>query len=150
MAQATPDDVSPPPTFNFSVTLFDGVSARFQEVAGMDSGSSAAEYRPGRSPAFFPVKRPGLGKVGKVTLRRGVFANDARFQDWYDRIRMGTLARGAVVITLLDAAAVPEMTWTLNNARPTRITGADLKSEGSEVAVDSIEIAYETVTTATP
>lgn len=35
------------------------------------------------------------------------------------------------------------MQWTLRNAFPTKISSTDLKSEGSEVAIDSIEIAYE-------
>ena len=37
------------------------------------------------------------------------------------------------------------MTWTLNNAWPTKVTGTDLKSDGNEVAVESIEIAFETL-----
>ncbi|MEP6932275.1 MAG: phage tail protein, partial [Flavobacterium sp.] len=35
------------------------------------------------------------------------------------------------------------MQWTLNNAWPTKITSTDLKSDGNEVAVDTIEIAHE-------
>ena len=38
------------------------------------------------------------------------------------------------------------MTWTLTNAWPTKVTGTDLKSDGSEVAIESLEIAYETLT----
>jgi phage tail-like protein len=37
------------------------------------------------------------------------------------------------------------MTWTLNNAWPTKVTGTDLKSNGNEVAVESIDIAFETM-----
>lgn len=31
------------------------------------------------------------------------------------------------------------MTWTLNNVWPTQVTGTDLKSDGNEVTVESIE-----------
>jgi phage tail-like protein len=37
------------------------------------------------------------------------------------------------------------MTWTLNNAWPTKITPTDMKSDGNEAAIESIEIAYETI-----
>ena len=56
-----------------------------------------------------------------------------------------------VAVALLcfaDEKGAAKMTWTLNNAWPTKITGTDLKSEGNEVAVESIEIAYETLVVA--
>jgi len=42
------------------------------------------------------------------------------------------------------------MSWTLNNALPTKITGTDLKSEANEVATESLELAYETLVVSTP
>jgi len=38
------------------------------------------------------------------------------------------------------------MEWALLNAWPTKITGADLKSDGNEAAVGTLEIAHEGVT----
>jgi phage tail-like protein len=58
---------------------------------------------------------------------------------------MNIIARRAVVINLLDETGAPKMVWTLHNAWPTKITGTDLKSEGNEVAVESVELAYETL-----
>ena len=43
----------------------------------------------------------------------------------------------------LDEQGKVTMLWTLNNAWPTKITSTDLKSDGNEVAVDTIEIAHE-------
>jgi phage tail-like protein len=40
------------------------------------------------------------------------------------------------------------MTWTLNNAWPTKISSTDLKSDANEVAVESIEIMHEGLTIA--
>ena len=42
------------------------------------------------------------------------------------------------------------MTWTLQNSFPVKVTGTDLKSQGNEVAVESIEIAFETMTVTAP
>jgi phage tail-like protein len=38
------------------------------------------------------------------------------------------------------------MTWKLANAWPTKITGTDLKSDASEVAVETLELAHEGLT----
>lgn len=80
-----------------------------------------------------------------VTLHAGLFANDAAFREWITAIRMNTAPRRSVLIALLDDRGAPRITWTLTGARPTRITGTDLQSEGNEVAVESLELAYETL-----
>jgi phage tail-like protein len=61
---------------------------------------------------------------------------------------MNTIERQNVVIKLLDEAGKPTMTWTLNNAWPTKISSTDMKSNANEVAVESIEIMHEGLTIA--
>ena len=140
----------PLPKFYFKVALGSNTTASFQEVDGLESETQAIEYRHGDNPSFYPIKMPGLGRVGNVTLRKGIFTGDSTFWQWYDQIKMNTIQRQTVVISLLDQSAQPRMTWTLNNAWPTKITGTDLKSEGNEVAVETLEIAYETLVVAAP
>lgn len=138
--------VWPMPKFRFEVDLgaeLKGVA--FQEVSGLEAEDDI-EYRKGDSPIFYPIKMPGLGKVGNVTLKRGVFVNDNTFWDWYDEIRMNTIKRKTVLIKLLDESGAITMQWQLNNAWPTKISSTDLKSDGNEVAVDALEIAYEQLT----
>jgi phage tail-like protein len=134
----------PLPKFYFLVRLGDE-EARFQELAGLDAETKPIEHRHGNSPVFAPIKMPGLGRVGNVVLRKGIFAKDAAFWKWFSEIKMNTISRRAVVINLLDENGEAKMTWTLYNAWPTRITGTDLKSDGNEVAVESVELAYETM-----
>jgi phage tail-like protein len=150
MAGEVQDAVWPLPKFYFTVALGDDKSVSFQEVDGLESETQVIEYRHGNNPSFFPIKMPGLGRVGNVTLRKGIFVNDKKFWDWYAEIKMNTIKRRTVVISLLDQTAAPKMTWTLNNAWPTKITGTDLKSEGNEVAVETVEVAYETLVVAAP
>jgi phage tail-like protein len=150
MAGEKQDAIWPLPKFYFSVALGDDKSVNFQEVDGLDSETQVIEYRHGNSPVFYPIKMPGLGRVSNVTMRKGIFVNDAKFWDWYNEIKMNTIKRRTVVISLLDETGAPKRTWTLNNAWPTKITGTDLKSEGNEVAVESVEVAYETLTVASP
>lgn len=145
MAGEVQNNIWPLPKFYFSVALGDNDAVSFQEVDGLESETQPIEYRHGNSPVFYPIKMPGLGRVGNVTMRKGIFVNDSTFWDWYNEIKMNTIARRTIVISLLDEEGNPKTTWTLNNAWPTKITGTDLKSEGNEVAVESVEIAYETL-----
>jgi phage tail-like protein len=145
MAGETQGDVWPLPKFYFSVQFGDDKSISFQEVSGLESETKVIEYRHGNSPSFYPIKMPGLGRVGNVTMKKGIFVNDAKFWAWYSEIKMNTIKRRTVVINLLDESGAPKMVWTLNNAWPTKVSGTDLKSEGNEVAVESIELAFETL-----
>lgn len=133
----------PLPKFYFSVQFGDGIDVKFQEVAGLESETQVIEYRHGTSPVFAPIKMPGLAKVGNVTMRKGIFAKDTQFWDWYSKIKMNSTSPRTVVIKLLDEAGAPKMVWTLHKAWPTKITGTDLRSEGNEVAVEAIELAFE-------
>ena len=150
MAGEVQDNVWPLPKFYFSVTLGSDDKVSFQEVDGLESETQVIEYRHGNSPVFAAIKMPGIQKVGNVTMRKGIFVNNNTFWDWYSEIKLNTITRRTVVVNLLDETGNPKMVWTLNNAFPTKVTGTDLKSEGNEVAVESIEIAYETLQVTTP
>ena len=135
------------PKFYFQVKLGDK-EVPFQEVSGLDIEAQIIEYRHGNSKEFSTIKMPGIKKTGNVTLKKGVFVKDNGFWDWFNKIKMNTIERQTVVISLLDEAGAPTMVWTLNNAWPTKITGTDMKSDGNEVAVETVEIAHEGLTIA--
>lgn len=134
----------PLPKFYFSVTGMPG-NPVFQEVTGLETEAQVIEYRAGNSSIFAPIKMPGLQKVGNVTMKKGIFVTDSKLWTWFSSIAMNTIPRSTVVVNLLDETGAPRMIWTLNNAFPTKLTGTDMKSDGNEVAVESIEIAYETL-----
>jgi phage tail-like protein len=139
------DGLSPPATFHFRATLFDGVAVAFQEMAAPDGGAQEGEYRHGDRPVLPPRRTPEPDSMRSVTLKKGLFTNDSRFRDWYAGIGMNTLPPGTVTIALLDEAGARRMTWTLERARPLRIAVTDLAAGGPEVAVESLDIAYETL-----
>ncbi len=134
----------PMPKFRFEVDLgteLKGVS--FQEVSGMDVETQIIEYRASNSPLFATEKMPGIAKYGNITMKKGIFVNDNSFWSWHAEIQMNTIKRRTILIKLLDESGNITMQWSLNNAWPTKIIGTDLKSDGSEVAIDTIEIAHE-------
>lgn len=151
MAGEKQDTNWPLPKFYFEVDITDvGTKLPFQEVSGLEMETQAIEYRAGNNPTFSTIKMPGIKKSGNVTLKKGIFAKDNKFFDWQKNISMNTIQRSTVTIRLLDESGSPTMTWTLTNAWPTKITGTDLKSDGNEVAVESIELAHEGLTIAKP
>ncbi len=134
----------PMPKFRFEVDLgkeLKGIA--FQEVSGMDKEVQVIEYRKSNSKLFSTEKMPGIVKYGNITMKRGVFVKDNRFWDWMNEIKMNTIKRRTVLIKLLDEDGKVTMQWILRNAWPTKISGTDLKSDDSSVAIDTLEIAHE-------
>ena len=143
------DNVWPLPKFHFTVDIGGvGTDLPFQEVTGLDTSAEVIEYRAGNNKLFSTIKMPGIVKTSNVTLKKGVFAKDNKFWDWYSSRAMNTQKRTTVTIKLLDENAATTMSWVLLNAWPTKITSPDLKSDGNEVAVETIEIAHEGLTIA--
>ncbi len=139
--------VWPLPKFYFQVK-WDSQVMSFQEVSGLDIQSEEIKYRHGDSPQFSVIKMPGMKKFGNITMKKGIFKSDNKFWDWFNQIKMNTVKRVPVTISLLDEAGAPTMVWTLANAWPTKITGTDLKSEGNEASIETIEIVHEGLTIA--
>ena len=138
------DAIWPMPKFRFEVDLGDGLNGiAFQEVSGMDVENQIIEYRKSNSPLFSTEKMPGIVKYGNVTMKRGIFVNDNTFWGWHAQISMNTIKRRTILIKLLDESEQVTMQWQLDNAWPTKITSTDLKSDGNEVAIDTLEVAYE-------
>lgn len=135
----------PLPKFYFSVTGMPG-NPVFQEVSGLETEVQVIEYRAGNSGVFAPIKMPGLAKVGNITMKKGIFVTDALLWTWFKSITMNTVARSTIGVNLLDQTGAAQYRWQLHNAFPVKLSGADMKSDGNEVAVESIEIAYETLT----
>jgi phage tail-like protein len=59
---------------------------------------------------------------------------------------MNTIKRIDVTISLLDETDSPTMTWTLKNAWPIKISSDGMKSDDSNVAIETIEIVHEGLT----
>lgn len=149
MAGQAQDTNWPLPKFYFKVSLGSPDSTvSFQEVSGLETETQAIEYRHGDSKTFSVIKMPGIAKFGNVTLKKGIFTKDNNFFKWYSAIKMNTIRRETITIQLLDEQGSPTMTWTLTNAWPTKVKGTDLKSDANEVALESMELAYERLTVA--
>ena len=132
--------VLPPARFQFIVTIGNKQFA-FQEITGLSNESEDLEYRKGNTRGFSPIKMTGLQKSGNITLKRGVFTGDKAL--WDDFRKNAVNERQTVTISLLDETNAAVMNWTLSNAFPIKAVSADLKAEGNEVAVETLELGHE-------
>ena len=132
----------PHPSFHFSVDL-GGTIINCSAVDGLNIELDVIEYRDGNSQVFSKQKMSGLKKANDVSIKKGVFKDDKQFYTWFNAVSMNIPERKDVTISLLDEAHAPVMTWKLLNAWPKKITSPNMKSDGSEVAIEQIDIVCE-------
>lgn len=132
----------PLPVFHFSVQ-WGGNRLGFSEVSGLTQENQVIEYRDGSFPEYSSIKMPGLRKFSNITLKRGVVKSDNDFYKWLTTIKLNTVERRDLTISLLNESHEPVMVWKIHNAFPVKVEGPALKAAANEVAIESIEIAHE-------
>lgn len=128
--------------FHFSVD-WGGTKIGFTEVSGLDVEMEVIEYRQGASPEYSKIKMPGMQKFSNITLKRGTFKSDNEYYNWWNTVKLNTIERRDITIKLLNEDHEPVVTWKVKNALPTKIQSTDLKADGNEVAIESIELVHE-------
>lgn len=128
--------------FHFQVD-WGGTKIGFTEVSGLDVETEIVEYRHGASPEYSKIKMPGLQKFSNITLKRGTFKGDNEFFTWWNSVSLNTIERRNITISLLNENHEPVVTWKVKNAWPTKVQSTDLKADGNEVAIESMEIVHE-------
>ena len=132
-------------------------TAAFSEVTGIEATVDVIEFRQGNANSLAPVKIPGLVKHGNVTLKMG-YTLDSAFKTWIQEcvseVR-GEIPRNNVQIEMIDInGGAPQTlststigtgtrTWVLTNAWVAKYNAPDLDAKTSDVAIESVEIAYE-------
>ncbi|GAB7025112.1 phage tail protein [Geotalea toluenoxydans] len=132
----------PLPVFHFRVE-WGGKRIGFSEVTGLTQENQAIEYRDGSFPEYSSIKMPGLRKFSNITLKRGVVKSDNDFFAWLSTVKLNTVERRDLAISLLNENHDPVMVWKVHKAFPVKVEGPQLKASGNEVAIESIEIAHE-------
>lgn len=135
-------ELYPLPVFHF-VVQWGGTRVGFSEVSGLTQEVQPIEYRDGSLPEYSTIKMPGLKKYSNVTLKRGIIAGDNEFFNWLNTVKLNTVERRDLVISLLNEEHEPVMNWRIHNAFPVKVEGPGLKASGNEVAIESVELAHE-------
>ncbi len=141
----------PIPKFHFQVE-WGGTLIGFTEVTGLDVQTDPIEYRHGASPEYHKTKQPGLHKYSNITMKRGTFQSDNEYFDWWKETKFfqegnstGSKYRRNITISLLNEEHKPIIVWKVKNAWPIKVQSTDLKADGNEIAIESIELVHEGV-----
>jgi len=135
----------PIPKFHFRVE-WGGADIGFTEVSGLEVSTEVIEYREGSSKNYSKIKMPGMIKHNNITMKRGTFKGNNEFFDWWNTIALNTVERRDITISLLNEKHEPVVVWRLMNAFAVKVQSTDLKADGNEVAIESMEIAHEGLT----
>ncbi|HTE14558.1 MAG TPA: phage tail protein [Burkholderiales bacterium] len=134
--------------YNFLVDIGDGNTdgphAGFCEVILPQAEIEVIEYRTGNARESGVTKIPGRERYDNLILKRGVIGSLNLYQ-WWNDVRNGNVkARRTVTIQLLNEDRT-EVTviWKLLRAWPAKYTGPHLNGKGNDVAIDTLELAFE-------
>lgn len=122
----------------------DGIArASFRECSGLETRQQPIEYREGGDPLTVR-KLPGLVTYSNITLRWGI-TDDPSFWAWRKSAADGSVQRKNGSIVLLDETGTEKIRWNFREGWPSAWVGPSFNASGSDVAVESVEIAHEGV-----
>jgi phage tail-like protein len=130
--------------FRFRVEVEGIQQAGFSEVSGFDASIDVIEYREGNETTT-PRKLPGLTKYGNITLKSGV-TDSMDMYNWINDCVEGKIERKTITIIALDEEGNDVATWQVIESWPMKYTAPDFNGTGSEVAIQSLEMAHEGMT----
>lgn len=130
-------------SYNFLVEI-DGITrAGFQECSGLDSAQDPIEYREGNE-GLTVRKLPGLNTYSNIVLKWGI-VDDTELWDWRQQVMEGSIERKNGSIVLLNDVGEEKARWNFREGWPTKWTGTTFNATGTDVAVETLEIAHEGV-----
>lgn len=143
---ATGEVKDPYGNYNFLVEI-DGITrAAFQQVSGFDSTVEVVEHREGGENTTVR-KIPGLTKYSNIQLKWGI-SDDRDLYDWHRSVIDGDFERKNGSIVLHDRRGQETARWNFVRAWPTKYDAPDFNAEGTDIAIETLELAHEGLTRA--
>lgn len=137
---AAGDRNDPFTSFRFLVELDGLVVGGFAEVTGLQAETETEEYREGGLNAY-THKLPKAQRFPNLVLKKGITQSDALWS-WYRDAASGDVRRKNGSVILQDGSGNEAWRWNFVQAYPVRWRGPDLRADGSDVALESVELAH--------
>ena len=142
-------------SFNFSVEIrVEGVSeqvcnASFSECDGLEMTTEVKTIREGGNNGS-QVRLAGPMAFGQLTLKRGMTANFDLW-DWVGKLLLDPALRADADVVLLAAdGQTKRATFRLTRCVPVKLKAPALNAKDGGVAVEELQLAYETLTLIKP
>jgi len=142
---ATGERKDPYKNHRFLVEI-DGITqAGFREIGGISTSTDVIEYRVGNAPTYMS-KLPGLTKHTNLVLKSGITDSMEMF-NWRKQVEDGKIkdARKNMAVVVLDDEGQTAKRWEFSAAWPSKFEAPALNATANEVAIETVEIVYETV-----
>jgi phage tail-like protein len=130
----------------FIVEIGGITQASFCEVIIPDSISEIIEQREGTDSEHNVRKQSGLTTFGNLILKWGL-TSSMELYNWRKTVEQGkiSIARRNLSVVLIDEEGNEAARWNFINAWPNRYKGPDLNAKGNEIAIETMEIAFESM-----
>ena len=156
MPGAADETIVPPfVAFNFAVEInLEGesdtlCSASFSDCDGLDVTMDVKTIREGGNNGQ-QIRFPGGRTYGQVTLKRGMTANFDLW-DWVEKtLRRPKLRAKAEVVIFAPDGQTERARFILNRCLPVRLKSPPLSGKDGMVAVEELQIAFESLTVKKP
>lgn len=133
-----------PVGFYFKLS-FKGEDAAFKEVSGISKELHLEEVTCGGENRF-KYRLPTVATGQNLVLKRALITEGSELADWcastMDDGLVNSIETHDVSVSLLDQDGYVSVMWTFYNAYPVKYSISDLKSQESEIVMESIEFAY--------
>ncbi|RKG72382.1 phage tail protein [Corallococcus exercitus] len=132
--------------FRFRIEIQGILVAAFSNATIPDESMDAVDYREGTDP--YTRKLSGMPKVGTLTLKRGISSSQELYEWWRLVSALGAGAPGGrknVSVIVVDDAGNDALRWDLANVWPTKYQAGDLDAKSSDVLIETMELALETI-----
>ncbi|XHH09115.1 MAG: phage tail protein [Candidatus Bathyarchaeia archaeon] len=128
----------------FRVEIAGVAQASFCEVILPESASIVIEHKEGTS--IVTQKQPGTTTFNPLVLKWGM-TNSMELYNWRKMIEQGKISsmRRNIAVTLLDEEGKDAARWEFTEAWPSKYKGPDLNAKANEVAIETLEIVFETM-----
>lgn len=132
---------------SFRATLA-GETVAFAEVTGLTVEREQTTYKHGLSEwEGEALQTYRSTKHQRLTLKRGVFAEDSRFFAW---LTSENAAPRPLDVALVDATGAPALVWRIRKAIPVKLTGPSLVATSTDVAFNTLEVMASGITVERP
>jgi phage tail-like protein len=131
--------------FQFLVEIDGITNARFQEVGGLDATTDVVEYREGGD-LLGTRKFPGQTKHSNMSFKRG-YTDDKQLYKWYEDVMTGRTEkiRRNISVIQIDMQGQEVLRWNVYQAFPVKYTAPSFNAKGNDLAIETLEVAYERI-----